>query len=171
MDVQAPARLSTGRTPRPTTAALVVTLATTAAAIGLFVSARGAGAGELLALFTALFLLRVAGQLVVLARKPAWLPPMRDWNLVPYPVLLPIQLVLLATMAAASAAVLEGWRAPPQASALVPFSLAYWGAMGLRYAVRMARRPEERWSGGTVPIVFHGVLGAFLFVLGSTASS
>jgi hypothetical protein len=31
----------------------------------------------------------------------------------------------------------------------------------------MARRPEQRWFGGTVPIVFHCVLAAFLFVLGS----
>jgi hypothetical protein len=32
----------------------------------------------------------------------------------------------------------------------------------------MARRPEQRWLGGTIPIVFHWVLAVFLFVLGAS---
>jgi uncharacterized protein len=39
--------------------------------------------------------------------------------------------------------------------------------MAVRYAVRMARRPGERWFGGAIPIVFHCVLAAWLFVFGS----
>jgi hypothetical protein len=31
----------------------------------------------------------------------------------------------------------------------------------------MARRPDQRWLGGTIPIVFHIVLASWLFVLGS----
>jgi hypothetical protein len=42
----------------------------------------------------------------------------------------------------------------------------YAGAMVVRYAVRMARRPEERWFGGTIPIVFHLVLASYVLVLG-----
>lgn len=39
-------------------------------------------------------------------------------------------------------------------------------AMGVPYTLRMTRRPAERWLGGAIPIVFHCVLAAFLFVLG-----
>ena len=38
--------------------------------------------------------------------------------------------------------------------------------MVVRYGVRMRRRPEARWFGGAVPIVFHLVLAAFLFTWG-----
>jgi hypothetical protein len=39
--------------------------------------------------------------------------------------------------------------------------------MLLRYAVTMAVHPERRWLGtGTIPIVFHWVLAAYLFTLG-----
>jgi hypothetical protein len=30
----------------------------------------------------------------------------------------------------------------------------------------MRRRPDQRWFGGTIPIVFHWVLAAFLLVYG-----
>ena len=32
----------------------------------------------------------------------------------------------------------------------VALSFVYWTALAIRYAVRMARRPEQRWFGGTV---------------------
>ena len=41
------------------------------------------------------------------------------------------------------------------------WSYLYAGAMVVRYVVRMARRPGERWFGGTIPIIFHSVLAAF----------
>jgi hypothetical protein len=36
----------------------------------------------------------------------------------------------------------------------------------MRYAVRMRRHSDQRWFGGTIPIVFHWVLAAFLLVFG-----
>jgi len=39
--------------------------------------------------------------------------------------------------------------------------------MVARYVIRMARHPEARWVGRTIPIVFHIVLAGWLFVLGS----
>jgi hypothetical protein len=47
-------------------------------------------------------------------------------------------------------------------------ALVYSAVMALRYCIRMARRPSARWLGGTIPIVFHCVLAAFLFVLGAS---
>ena len=38
--------------------------------------------------------------------------------------------------------------------------------MAARYVVRMTRRPEARWFGGAIPIVFHLVLAAFLLTWG-----
>jgi hypothetical protein len=73
-------------TPTPTKIGLVTTLALTAASFAAVVRAQGSGtldtgdATPLLWLLTALFAARVAGQVLVALRAPAWLPPMDDWN-------------------------------------------------------------------------------------------
>ena len=46
-------------------------------------------------------------------------------------------------------------------------AFVYAGVMVVRYGVRMARRPAERWFGGAIPIVFHWVLAAYLVVFGT----
>jgi uncharacterized protein len=118
-----------------------------------------------LLLFTALSCVRVAGQIGVALRHPRWLPPMEQWNFVPYRVLLPIQLVIIALMVAIAVGGAEP--GPGVAAALIAGSFVYWAAMAVRYARRMLRRPDQRWFGGAIPIVFHCVLAAFLFVLGA----
>jgi hypothetical protein len=128
--------------------------------------------GWYLLLFTALFVIRVAGQVFVVLRAPAWLPPMEEWNLMPYRLLLPIQLVFIAVLTAIALELLrdEGALAEQHSSFgrfLIGLSAVYAGAMVVRYAVRMARRPGERWFGGAIPIVFHLVLAGFLFTWGS----
>ena len=49
---------------------------------------------------------------------------------------------------------------------MLAVSGVYAGAMLVRYVVRMRRRRDQRWFGGTIPIVFHWVLAAFLLVYG-----
>ena len=90
MDVQASSRVS--GTPGPTKAILVGTLLLLATALGAFLASRPSGgiAALVLGFLTALFALRVAGQVLVALRAPAWLPPMEDWNFVPYRILLPV---------------------------------------------------------------------------------
>ena len=153
-------------TPLPTAIALLATLAATAGAVASFLVETPIPVGAYLVLFTALFALRVVGQIGVVALRPSWLPPMDEWNFVPYRVLLPAQLVILALMGA----IVVGPAAPGPAlaSGLVAFAFLYWAAMAVRYSVRMTRRPSERWFGGAIPIVFHCVLAAFLFVLGAS---
>jgi len=51
------------------------------------------------------------------------------------------------------------------------FAYVYAAAMLVRYLVRMMRRPEQRWFGGAIPIVFHLVLASYLYVLGSFYAS
>ena len=125
-----------------------------------------------LLLFTLLFLVRVAGQVYVAVRRPGWLPPMSEWNLVPYRYLLPIQLLFLSVMAvivvglAREEGVLAE-RHPSFGGFLIGLAIVYAGAMVVRYAVRMRRRREARWFGGAIPIVFHVVVAAFLFTWGT----
>lgn len=165
-------------TPRPTQLALVAVLAVTAVAFVAVVRQQRTGTldtdelAPILWLLTALFAVRVIGQVLVALRSPSWLPPMDEWNLMPYRALLPIQLVILGVMTwiDVSFSALSGLlvdRAELLGWALVVFSAVYAGAMVTRYIVRMRRRPEARWFGGTIPIVFHLVLATYLYALGS----
>lgn len=123
--------------------------------------------------FLVLFLLRVLGQVVVVLWHPRWLPPMSQWysGLMSYRWLLPSQVVILIVMAmiAYDFSRGAGYFVAPKPSlgyGVVWFSYVYFGAMVVRYTVRMWRRPDQRWFGGTIPIFFHCVLAAFLFVFG-----
>lgn len=171
------------RAPAPTKAALSATVATTAIALAVFLSGGFSEieprfAGWFLLLFTLLFATRVAGQLVVVLQAPRWLPPMESgqWNLMPYRLLLPVQLVFLAVMCwLVVSFLIESGPPTEPAPALgwlvIGFSAVYAATMIVRYVVRMRRRPRERWFGGAIPIVFHWVLAAFLFVFGSYHAS
>jgi hypothetical protein len=124
-----------------------------------------------LLLFSLLFVLRVAGQIFVVLRAPAWLPPMGEWNLIPYRLLLPIQLAFVAVLTAIAAGLASrqgplAEQHPSFGAFLIALSAVYAGSMVVRYAVRMRRRPGERWFGGAIPIVFHLVLAAFLLTWG-----
>lgn len=168
-------------TPAPTKAALCATVAILVVALAMFLAAREPEigprfAGWFLLVFTLLFAVRVAGQLVVVLRAPHWLPPAESgqWNLMPYRLLLPIQLVFLAVMAWLGASFLAE-SGPPTEPAfgwfVIGLSFVYATATAVRYVVRLRRRPGERWFGGAIPIVFHWVLAAFLFVFGSYHAS
>jgi hypothetical protein len=124
-------------------------------------------------LFTVLLVLRVAGQLVVATTAPRWLPPMSQWQsgLVPYPLLVAVQLIVLWLMFSITIdfTLASGyWVRPHPAlgAVVVVWSYLYAAAMVLRYIRRMARRPDQRWIGGTIPIVFHTVVAAFQWTFG-----
>jgi hypothetical protein len=111
-----------------------------------------------------LFLLRVLGQVLVALFDVGFLPPMAEWysGLVPYPVLLAAQVAILALLASVCRDVARGtgvWARPrPRLGRwLRRVSYGYAGAMLVRYAVLRT---------GAIPVVFHGVLAAFLFTLG-----
>jgi len=165
-------------TPRPTKVALVAVLAVTGAAVVAVLGQQRDGAldpGELapvLWLLTALFAVRVAGQVLVAVRSPSWLPPMSEWNLVPYRLLLPAQLAILGVMSWIDASFSTSSGPPVERAEvfgwlLVGFSAVYAGAMAIRYVIRMRNRPAARWFGGTIPIVFHLVLATYLYALGN----
>ena len=127
----------------------------------------------LLAGLTFLFVLRVLGQLAVALFEPSWLPPFERWysGLMPYPLLLPTQLAMVAAMIKIVADVARGSglfvRLGPRIGRfLVRGSYAYAAGMVVRYVITMSLHPELRWFTGTIPIWFHLVLAAFLYTLG-----
>jgi len=119
------------------------------------------------------FFLRVAGQAVVAVGQAKFLPPMEQWysGLVPYPVLLPIQIIILGIQSRVS---YDLWRDkgffaqrhPQVGNGLKWFAYLYFIAMVLRYILTMSFYPEQRWFSGTIPIFFHWVLAAYIYVLG-----
>lgn len=126
----------------------------------------------IMAVLLGLFIGRVVGQVVVALAHPRWLPPMREWysGLLPYRVLLPIQIIFVAVMGRMTLDVLRGgvgWAAPrPGVGAvLVWLSFLYAAGMGVRFVVWLRRPPERRRA--WIPIIFHVVLAGFLFVFAS----
>lgn len=119
---------------------------------------------------TALFLLRVLGQIHVLLRAPDWLPPMQAWysGLLPYPVLLPAQIVLLMLMAVLadrrSAAPDQPSHPAPVLRALRGAALAYFAIMAIRLVWTLRAHGGDFYLQGGIPIAFHWVLALFLLV-------
>jgi hypothetical protein len=124
-------------------------------------------------LFTALLCLRVFGQIIVALYAPRWLPPMHQWQsgLLPYPVLLFGQAIVLTLMVWISLDFSRGAGMfvqpyPGRGLYVVWFGCVYFSAMIVRYIAWMWYRPDQRWLGGTIPIVFHCVVAAFILTFG-----
>jgi hypothetical protein len=124
----------------------------------------------LLGILATAFLARVVGQALVAFLHVGFLPPMKEWysGLLPYPVLLPVQIAILAFQFEVSR---QLWRKsgpltkprPRLGRVLKWFSLVYFLAMLARYVITMTLHPEQRWFGGAIPIAFHWVLAAYLY--------
>ena len=121
----------------------------------------------------ALFFLRVIGQLLVATFNVGFLPPMDEWysGLAPYPILLPSQILILGLMATICIQFSRGtgWFVRTNTGlgrVLLRFGSVYLVAMVIRYVVRMSLVPDERWTGGMIPIVFHSILAGFMLLLG-----
>jgi hypothetical protein len=119
-----------------------------------------------------LFLLRVIAQIEVLLVAPQWLPPMEAWysGLLPYPLLLPLQILLLMVMtvfvARETQLVLAHRRnARPWHRVLRYFGYVYFLAMFLRLAFQSWRGAQDLVAAGAIPVVFHWVLALFVVLL------
>jgi hypothetical protein len=126
---------------------------------------------------SALFLLRVLGQVLVEFLHVRFLPPSPEWfsGLLPYPLLLPVQIAILVLMARINGRVTlrQGFftRAHPRLGrVLLIGSIVYVAVMVARYFISGHAHPERRfWPPGSIPIVFHFVLAAYLYVLSRLA--
>lgn len=117
----------------------------------------------LLWVLLALFALRVAGQALVAFWGVPWLPPMERWysGLVPYPLLLPAQIAIIALMAKISSDFTRRWGffVRPRRFFAGPwlwFGCIYLAGMIVRFAIQ----------GPTIPVFFHWVLAAFVIAVG-----
>lgn len=118
---------------------------------------------------TALFALRVLGQLLVVVTAPNWLPPMEGWQsgLLPYPVLLASQLAILMVQAGVVRDVAGGASGPDELGiALLALAALYVLGMAYRTVLRNRTTWPHWWSHGTIPIIFHVVLATFLAAWG-----
>jgi hypothetical protein len=122
-----------------------------------------------------IFLTRVLGQIEVLLLAPPWLPPFSAWEsgLIPYPVLLPLQILLIAWMAViASDHSRESgrmWVARPRVrKRLNAFAAGYASVMLLRLAVTAALPPHSVVDRGLIPILAHWNLAGFVALVART---
>ena len=125
----------------------------------------------ILGLLALAFLARVVGQMVVMVATPEWLPDPDKWysGLIPYPILLPMQIGVLALQARLSWSLWHRrgplyFRAPRLGKLLRWFAFAYFLVMVVRYIISVTVVPDPRWFNHAIPVVFHWVLAAYLFV-------
>lgn len=118
-----------------------------------------------------LFILRVVGQVLVAFFGVGFLPLMEEWysGLIPYPILLVSQILIIILLAKVCMdfTIARGLFTEPRNLFRKPaliFGCLYFLSMVARYIIRMSLLPEERWTGGTIPIVFHLVLASYVIV-------
>ena len=116
----------------------------------------------LLGVLSLAFAARVLGQLLVAVFGVGFLPPMEAWysGLIPYPVLLFTQLVILAAQLEISRELWVGAGTvslprPVLGRAIAWVSLVYFLTMVARYLITSVMLPEAGRFGDTIPIVFH----------------
>lgn len=114
---------------------------------------------------TALFGCRVAGQALVAFLGVTWLPPMDAWfsGLLPYRLLLPLQIVVLLVQIVIDRDMWRGQgffaRPRPRAGRRLQWlAYAYALSMVVRYVITRSH---------VIPIVFHWILAAYLLTLGA----
>lgn len=112
----------------------------------------------------ALFVLRVAGQALVAFLGVSFLPPMEAWysGLMPYPYLLPSQVLLVALMAKIC---VDFTRARGYFYEAKRWLATGWLWFGTVYLAAMVARAIFLWD-HPIPIVFHWVLAAFVITVG-----
>ena len=115
-------------------------------------------------LLLGLFVLRVIGQALVAFLDVQFLPPMEAWysGLMPYEVLLPSQMVIVALMAKIS---LDFTRGRGFFFRDHRFFATAWLWFGCVYLAAMVARALFLWD-HPIPIVFHWVLAAFVITVG-----
>jgi uncharacterized protein len=130
------------------------------------------GYGAVLFVLFFAFCLRVLGQVLVMFFHVGFLPRAEAWfsGLMPYPKLLISQILIILLYGKICVDVFRGYGYFASSSGdgtdLLIFGSLYLGLMILRYILRMTLYPNERWTGGCIPIFFHWVLSSFLLVLG-----
>jgi hypothetical protein len=120
----------------------------------------------------AVFVTRVLGQVEVRLLAPHWLPKFEAWSsgFVPYSLLLPVQILLIAWMAVVATDQWRGggrfWISDRRKSMVLrSFALLYAASMLLRLLLTIAFPPHTVLDRGLIPILAHWSLAAFIFLV------
>jgi hypothetical protein len=118
------------------------------------------------------------GQIEVVLLSRSWLPPFRAWEsgLIPYSVLLPVQIVLIAWMAIVAT---DHWRGAgyfwvthrSTRRRLKIIAGIYFTVMLLRLAITVAIPPHTLLERGLIPVLAHWDLTAFIYLTACTPPS
>jgi putative CocE/NonD family hydrolase len=119
----------------------------------------------------AVCLTRVASQLVIASHTGSL--PREEWasGLVPYPGLLVVEILVIVLVGKIGFDLF--WRRGlffvPRSRVgfwLLTFGSLYLAVMVLKYAIRMALYPHERWTGGSIPVFVHWLLAGAILLAG-----
>jgi len=126
--------------------------------------------GRWLWILAALFALRVAAQPLALVVEAPVVPRFESWHsgVLPYPLLLGTQIVILAWLVTTAARVSRGAVQPRRMFGRLVLGVAavYGMTMLMRLVLGATALSEVRWFASPVPTVFHLVLAGYLFVYG-----
>ena len=121
-----------------------------------------------------LFACRITGQILVEFFGVTFLPASKEWfsGIISYPILLVFQIAIILLMAQVATDLTKGTGRFSQSSPVTAKNLRIFGSiyllsMILRYIIHMYIYPEERWTGGCIPIFFHWVLATFVLAWGN----
>lgn len=115
----------------------------------------------------ALFFARVVGQIEVLLLEPDWLPTLPAWysGLLPYPILLPVQIALLMVMCMLAIRTSSDRAATPViAKTCRVLAMVYFTAMAARLLLCIYMYGRDYYLHGAIPVAFHWVLALFVLV-------
>ncbi len=123
-----------------------------------------------LAVLLAVFVLRVLAQLVQFYSNVGWLPPFAAWAAggLPYPVLVALQVVIIAVAVEAIRKLARGAVRPRRnwAFFLLGSGAIYFIAMAFRFAAGLTFLAGNSWFAASLPAAFHLVLAGFVLTLG-----
>ena len=123
-----------------------------------------------LALLAALFVLRVLGQLVQVIQEVRFLPALEQWqgSSLPYPALLIAQILIIGLQVVCIQRVRYGLIRPRlwKVRLLYWFGGVYLAMMTVRLLGDLTFFSNNDWLNKSIPAVFHGVLAAYVLVLG-----
>jgi hypothetical protein len=117
-----------------------------------------------------LFFARVVAQIEVLLVAPRWLPEMQAWysGILPYPLLLPIQIGLLMLMSVLAIRTSSARRRTAAADRtrkiLRTLAVLYVVGMAVRLILITHFYGKDYYLHGAIPVAFHWVLALFVLV-------
>ena len=121
-------------------------------------------------LLLGLFTIRVVAQPIALRVDTPLLPRFESWHsgLLPYPLLVLTQVVILLWLARTAWTFTTGAVAPRSRLGVLMMAIGgvYFAAMVMRLLLGATVLAEERWFASPLPTVFHLVLATYLLLYG-----